>query len=169
MNSVCFGRTCTATSATNVSVPREIREQPSNRAIAARISHRITVVATNTILPVPTLERLQIPHLFLCRKCSHNMLPLQSLQYGRNFPCSQVRRLRCGRLSKLSRCGFASLVDENVENGDLDDDPCIELLISIAKFAHLRNIPAIRCPCRQQRPCRCGASGLSACTGSVHR
>jgi hypothetical protein len=43
--------------------------------------------------------------------------------------------LRCGRLSKLSRCGVASLVDENVEDGDFEDgnfedgdfedEPCI--------------------------------------------
>ncbi len=46
-----------------------------------------------TLLALMALERLHAAHLFLCRKCSHNILPLHNLQYGLNLPCSHVRRL----------------------------------------------------------------------------
>ena len=92
---------------------------------------------------------LHIEHLFLCRKCAHNMLPLQSLQYGRNFPCSQVRRLG---FANLSGCCIAPLVDGDVEDENgLDglliccNTLCITLMIWIA-----RGFPAIRCPCVEE-------------------
>lgn len=54
------------------------------------------------VAPVETLEALQAAHLFLCRKCAHSMLPLHSLQYGLNLPCSQVLRGRQSRRLKRS-------------------------------------------------------------------
>jgi hypothetical protein len=38
------------------------------------------MVALEQIESMALPERLQIAHLFLCRKCSHNMEPLHSLQ-----------------------------------------------------------------------------------------
>jgi len=32
--------------------------------------------------------QINLAHLFLCRKCVHNIEPLHSLQYGPNFPCT---------------------------------------------------------------------------------
>ena len=72
-------------------------------ALEAQTPHSMTrMMPPLEVAPVETLEALQVAHLFLCRKCAHSMLPLHSLQYGLNLPCSQVLRGRQSRRLKRS-------------------------------------------------------------------